>query len=117
MTGYLEVLTDPSYAGQAVVMTYPLIGNYGVCHHDMESVQAWPDGLIVRELSRQESNFRSTQGLCVKIQNKKEDTQNISIFDIFLFISTFYFFVYCLNDENFTVLFSANNLIAFPLAP
>ncbi len=63
MTGYLEVLTDPSYAGQAVVMTYPLIGNYGVCHHDMESVQAWPDGLIVRELSRQESNFRSTQGL------------------------------------------------------
>ena len=37
MTGYLEVLTDPSYAGQAVVMTYPLIGNYGICHQDMES--------------------------------------------------------------------------------
>lgn len=37
MTGYLEVLTDPSYAGQAVVMTYPLIGNYGICKEDMES--------------------------------------------------------------------------------
>ena len=37
MTGYLEVLTDPSYAGQAVVMTYPLIGNYGICREDMES--------------------------------------------------------------------------------
>lgn len=36
MTGYLEVLTDPSYAGQAVTMTYPLIGNYGICYQDME---------------------------------------------------------------------------------
>ena len=59
MTGYLEVLTDPSYAGQAVVMTYPLIGNYGICKEDMESGQAWPDGYIVRELSRIPSNFRS----------------------------------------------------------
>ncbi len=59
MTGYLEVLTDPSYAGQAVVMTYPLIGNYGVCAQDMESARAWPDGYIVRELSRVPSNFRS----------------------------------------------------------
>ena len=59
MTGYLEVLTDPSYAGQAVVMTYPLIGNYGVCYEDMESRQAWPDGYIVREVSRIPSNFRS----------------------------------------------------------
>lgn len=57
MTGYLEVLTDPSYAGQAVVMTYPLIGNYGVTP-DMESGRAWPDGYIVRELSRMPSNFR-----------------------------------------------------------
>lgn len=57
MTGYLEVLTDPSYAGQAVVMTYPLIGNYGVTP-DMESKQAWADGYIVRELSRIPSNFR-----------------------------------------------------------
>ena len=59
MTGYLEVLTDPSYAGQAVCMTYPLIGNYGICHEDMESLKPWPDGYIVRELSRMPSNFRS----------------------------------------------------------
>ena len=59
MTGYLEVLTDPSYAGQAVVMTYPLIGNYGICYEDMESERPWPDGYIVRELSRIPSNFRS----------------------------------------------------------
>lgn len=58
MAGYPEVLTDPSYAGQAVCMTYPLIGNYGVCLEDMESKQAWPDGFIVRELSRTASNFR-----------------------------------------------------------
>ena len=57
MTGYLEVLTDPSYAGQAVVMTYPLIGNYGITP-DMESGRPWPDGYIVRELSRMPSNFR-----------------------------------------------------------
>ena len=58
MAGYLEVLTDPSYAGQAVCMTYPLIGNYGVCSEDMESRRPWPDGFIVRELSRIPSNFR-----------------------------------------------------------
>ncbi len=57
MTGYLEVLTDPSYAGQAVVMTYPLIGNYGITP-DMESKRPWLDGYIVRELSRIPSNFR-----------------------------------------------------------
>lgn len=58
MAGYLEVLTDPSYAGQAVCMTYPLIGNYGICMEDMESIKPWPDGFIVRELSRLPSNFR-----------------------------------------------------------
>ncbi|MBR1855312.1 MAG: carbamoyl phosphate synthase small subunit, partial [Lachnospiraceae bacterium] len=58
MAGYLEVLTDPSYAGQAVCMTYPLIGNYGICKDDMESLRPWPDGFIVRELSRIPSNFR-----------------------------------------------------------
>ena len=58
MTGYLEVLTDPSYAGQAVCMTYPLIGNYGICYSDQESLRPWPDGFIVRELSRMPSNFR-----------------------------------------------------------
>ncbi len=58
MAGYLEVLTDPSYAGQAVCMTYPLIGNYGICREDCESLKPWPDGFIVRELSRIPSNFR-----------------------------------------------------------
>lgn len=63
MAGYLEVLTDPSYAGQAVCMTYPLIGNYGVCLEDMESRRPWPDGFIVRELSRKPSNFRCDMSL------------------------------------------------------
>ncbi|MBO6214920.1 MAG: carbamoyl phosphate synthase small subunit [Lachnospiraceae bacterium] len=58
MTGYLEVLTDPSYAGQAVTMTYPLIGNYGITP-DSESGGCYVDGYIVRELSRTHSNFRS----------------------------------------------------------
>ena len=59
MTGYLEIMTDPSYAGQSVVMTYPLIGNYGICMEDMESVHPWAGGLIVREYSRLASNFRN----------------------------------------------------------
>ena len=63
MTGYLEILTDPSYAGQAVCMTYPLIGNYGICLEDAESDRPGPDGYIVRELSRKESNFRSEGSL------------------------------------------------------
>ncbi|RKM61991.1 carbamoyl phosphate synthase small subunit [Butyrivibrio sp. CB08] len=58
MAGYTEVFTDPSYAGQAVCMTYPLIGNYGVCVEDMESERIWLDAIIVRELSRIPSNFR-----------------------------------------------------------
>lgn len=57
MMGYLEVLTDPSYAGQAVTMTYPLIGNYGITP-DMESRKSFVNGFIVRELSRVPSNFR-----------------------------------------------------------
>lgn len=63
MTGYLEVLTDPSYAGQAVAMTYPLIGNYGICRRDMESKRSSVDGFIVRELSRLSSNFRDEQSV------------------------------------------------------
>lgn len=63
MTGYLEVLTDPSYAGQAVVMTYPLIGNYGICREDMEAKASNTDGFIVRELSRLGSNFRNEQSI------------------------------------------------------
>ena len=63
MTGYLEVLTDPSYAGQSVVMTYPLIGNYGISYEDMESHKPWLDGFIVRELSRIPSNFRNEESI------------------------------------------------------
>jgi len=63
MTGYLEVLTDPSYAGQSVVMTYPLIGNYGICYADMESQKPWVDAFIVRELSRIPSNFRNEESI------------------------------------------------------
>lgn len=63
MTGYLEVMTDPSYAGQAVVMTYPLIGNYGICYEDIESYKAWVDAFIVRELSEVASNFRNEDSI------------------------------------------------------
>ena len=78
MTGYLEVLTDPSYAGQAVVMTYPLIGNYGITP-DMESKKAWPDGYIVRELSRMPSNFRC--GGTIQEFLKKQDIPGIADVD------------------------------------
>ena len=63
MTGYTEAFTDPSYAGQALCMTWPLIGNYGVCIDDMESERAWPDAVIVREMSRIPSNFRCDMSL------------------------------------------------------
>jgi len=63
MTGYQEVLTDPSYHGQIVVMTYPLIGNYGVNPEDMESEKIQVAGFIVKEPSYQPSNWRSNQSL------------------------------------------------------
>ncbi len=63
MTGYQEILTDPSYAGQIVCLTYPLIGNYGVNEEDVESRKPWAEGLIVREASRMASNWRSTSTL------------------------------------------------------
>lgn len=63
MTGYLEVLTDPSYAGQSVCMTYPLIGNYGICKEDMEAERPWQSGFIVRELAKRPSNFRSEESV------------------------------------------------------
>ena len=58
MVGYQELLTDPSYAGQGVVMSYPLIGNYGVNSEDNESRQPWVEALVVRHLSPRGSNFR-----------------------------------------------------------
>ncbi|HEX6124960.1 MAG TPA: glutamine-hydrolyzing carbamoyl-phosphate synthase small subunit [Pyrinomonadaceae bacterium] len=63
MTGYQEILTDPSYAGQIVCMTYPLIGNYGVNESDVESRRPWVEGFVVRESSRVRSNWRSTESL------------------------------------------------------
>lgn len=63
MTGYQEILTDPSYAGQIVCMTYPLIGNYGVNDTDVESRRPWVEGFVVREASRIKSNWRSTRPL------------------------------------------------------
>jgi carbamoyl-phosphate synthase small subunit len=63
MTGYQEILTDPSYAGQIVAMTYPLIGNYGVNEEDTESRRPWVEGFVVREASRAASNWRSTETL------------------------------------------------------
>ena len=63
MSGYQEVLTDPSYAGQIVCMTYPLIGNYGVNRADEESARPWVEGFVVREASRLASNWRSEESL------------------------------------------------------
>jgi len=63
MTGYQEVLTDPSYRGQIVAMTYPLIGNYGVNAADAESSSVWLEGFVVRELSRVASSFRAEADL------------------------------------------------------
>jgi len=63
MTGYQEVLTDPSYKGQMVTMTYPLIGNYGVNAEDEESERIWLGGFIVKEYSSFPSNWRSEEAL------------------------------------------------------
>jgi carbamoyl-phosphate synthase small subunit len=63
MTGYQEILTDPSYRGQIVTMTYPLIGNYGVCQEDVESGAIQVAGFLVREAAQHHSNFRAGQSL------------------------------------------------------
>ncbi len=63
MSGYQEVLTDPSYAGQMVTMTYPLIGNYGVNDEDMESAAIHPRAFLVREYQDMPSNYRATGNL------------------------------------------------------
>src|SRR5258708_3440166 len=63
MTGYQEILTDPSYAGQMIVMTYPLIGNYGANPGDPESDRIWARALVVRELAADESNWRAARSL------------------------------------------------------
>lgn len=63
LTGYQEILTDPSYKGQIVTMTYPLIGNYGVNPEDVESRKPFLEGFVIRELSNITSNWRSRQAL------------------------------------------------------
>src|SRR6266699_4204882 len=63
MTGYQEILTDPSYAGQIVLLTYPLIGNYGINDDDFESDVLQPAGFIVKEACEVPSNWRSTKSL------------------------------------------------------
>lgn len=62
LSGYQEILTDPSYAGQIVILTYPHIGNYGTNPLDSESVRPFAEGLVVRELSESPSNWRSAEG-------------------------------------------------------
>ncbi|MFY9234910.1 MAG: glutamine-hydrolyzing carbamoyl-phosphate synthase small subunit [Fimbriimonadaceae bacterium] len=63
MTGYQEILTDPSYAGQMVLFTYPLIGNYGINDDDFESDRLQPTGIIVKEACEAPSNWRSTKSI------------------------------------------------------
>src|SRR5579872_3949913 len=63
ITGYQEILTDPSYAGQIVTMTNPLIGNYGANNEDLESIKPYVSGFIVRELAEEYSNWRSKESI------------------------------------------------------
>ena len=63
MVGYQEILSDPSYTGQAVVMTYPLIGNYGMCEDDYETEHPTVSAMIVREYNNEPSNFRAAETL------------------------------------------------------
>lgn len=63
MTGYQEVISDPAYCGQIIVMTYPLIGNYGINRDDFEAFRPYIHGLVVKEICQQPSNWRSTTSL------------------------------------------------------
>lgn len=63
MTGYQEICTDPSYRGQMVVLTYPLVGNYGVAPEDVESRRPWLSALLVRECCEEYSNWRAAESL------------------------------------------------------
>ena len=71
MTGYQEILTDPSYCGQLVTMTYPHIGNYGINTEDVESIKVQAAGFIIREENIIPSNFRSTQSLGDYLKDQK----------------------------------------------
>lgn len=71
MTGYQEILTDPSYKGQIVTMTYPLIGNYGCNFEDVESQQPWVEGFIIKELASCPSNWRKKENLADYLKRHK----------------------------------------------
>ncbi len=68
MTGYQEILTDPSYRGQIVVMTYPLIGNTGINFEDIESHRPWVEGFVLREMASAPSNWRAKESLPAYLQ-------------------------------------------------
>src|SRR6202161_3640750 len=71
MTGYQEILTDPSYKGQIVTMTYPLIGNYGINRQDVESKRPHVAGFVIRELSPIYSNYRADMSLDQYLKENK----------------------------------------------
>jgi carbamoyl-phosphate synthase small subunit len=71
LVGYQEILTDPSYKGQIVCMTYPLIGNYGVNPEDAESTRPYVEGFVVKEASRVYSNWRATEDLSSYLKKNK----------------------------------------------
>src|SRR5262249_9642720 len=79
ITGYQEILTDPSYAGQIVTMTYPLIGNYGVNNEDVESRRPYAEGFVVREASEISSNWRA--GITLDEYLKRHGIAGISEID------------------------------------
>lgn len=76
MTGYQELITDPSYCGQIVTLTYPLVGNYGINPHDFQSARPLLKGLVVREYCRQPNHWQSTQTLSAYLE--KEGIPGIS---------------------------------------
>ncbi len=79
MAGYLKVFTDPSYSSQGVVMTYPLIGNYGVIPEDKESKKVWVSAIFVHELAETASNFRNAEDLNdYLIENKIPGLKNVN---------------------------------------
>lgn len=78
MTGYQEILTDPSYAKQIVTLTYPHIGNTGINSEDVESDQVWAEGLIIRDLPLLHSNWRSEESLSDYLKR----TKKVAIADI-----------------------------------
>ena len=71
MAGYIETFTDPSYYGQGIVMTYPLIGNYGIIHEDEESTRVWAKAVFIHELAENESNFRTDTNLDYYLRSNK----------------------------------------------